>query len=78
MFKKLKYAILSKIAKRKMKQMYGRDISIKTNDYDISIRFSKFDVIGQDGKVETKVKAEITTYEKDCEKLINHLLKKSC
>ena len=37
----------------------------------------EYDVREKDGKVTTKIKTEITTYEKDCKKLIKALLKKS-
>ena len=66
-FRKMKYAILSKTAERKINKKYGCHISVKIKE---------FEVLQEDGKVSTIVKTEITSYEKDCKKLINSLLAK--
>ena len=67
LFKRMKYAILSKAAERKINKKYG---------CRISIRIREFEVLQEDGKVSTIVKTEITSYEKDCKKLIDGLLTK--
>lgn len=69
LFKKLIYTIISKTTERKINKKYGCDISIKITEY--KVRGS------DDGKVRTKIKTEIISYEKDCKKLINALLKEN-
>lgn len=65
LFRKMKYAILSKTAERKINKKYG---------CHISIRIKEFEILQEDGKVSKIVKTEITSYEKDCKKLISSLL----
>ena len=67
-FKKMEYAIISKIAERKFNKKYGCDISIKVKKYDVK---------DKRGKAKSKIKTEITAYEDDCKKLIAALLIKS-
>ena len=69
LLKKLKYAVLSKIAERKLKRKYGCIASVK-------IKVIK--VQQSDGKMVDQIKTEITSYEKDYKKLIDVLLMKSC
>lgn len=64
--RKIKYAMISKSAERKINKKYGCHISIKIKE---------FEVLQEDGKISKIVKTEITTYEKDCKKLIDSLLK---
>ena len=68
LFRKMKYAMLSKIAERKIKKRYGSHISIKIEE---------FDVPQENGLVSKMVKTEITSYKKDYEKLISNLIKGS-
>ena len=67
LFKKLKYTTLSKIIERKLRRKYGCNVSIKLNEYAIREK---------NDKVKTKIKVEITSYEKDCKKLLDNLLTK--
>lgn len=66
LFNRIKYAILSKTAERKINKKY---------ECCISIKIKEFEVLQEDGKKSTVIKTEITSYEKDCKKLINSLLK---
>lgn len=67
MFRKIKYAILSKVAERKVKKQYGSSITIKIEEFNVS---------KEDGTVDKMIKTEITTYQKDYKNLINNLFKK--
>ena len=67
LFKRMKYAILSRAAERKLKKKYGCNASIKMK----LIRVRK-----SDGKIAEIIKTEIAAYETDYAKLINVLLTK--
>lgn len=59
LFKRMKYAILSKVVKRKIKKVYGLKTSVKISEYDVTL---------DDGTVTTVIKVELIADKKDCKK----------
>ena len=67
LFKKIKYAIISKYAERKIDKVCGCEFKIRINVQNVS---------KPDGKKAEQIKIEVTADSNDCKKLINSLLKK--
>lgn len=57
LFKRMKYAILSKTLKRDIKKEYGIKTSVKIQEYDVE---------SKDGAVTTVIKVELIADKKDC------------
>ena len=68
LFKRIKYAIISEFAERKIN---------KECECEVNINIKVIKVQEPDGRTAEKIKTEITAYKDDYKKLIDVLLKKS-
>lgn len=57
LFKRMKYAILSKVVKRKIKKEFGLKTSVRISEYDAELK---------DGTVTTVIKVELIADKEDC------------